>query len=310
LWYRRIRWGRPKAGPSERLRGENATGWAFALPGILLLAVFLLAPLALAVGLSFTDYRMLSPLPTRWVGLQNYTRTIEDVVFRRAVLNNAIFTAVVVPLQTGLALVLALLVNEKLRGITVFRTIFFAPVVTVLAVASTVWRLLYDPDLGMINAFLRMISAGHLHSDWLMSTKMALPAIILMSIWQGAGFQMIIILAGLQGISGELYEAAEVDGATAFQRLRDITLPQLRNTLIFVATITTILAFRLFDQVFIMTQGGPLNSTQTMVYRLVETGFLMDHVGQASAIAVIFFLIVLAITLFSRLIFREEAARR
>jgi multiple sugar transport system permease protein len=306
-----LRTRKPRPGAVSRVRRklrstDSVAGWTFSLPATALIAVFLILPFVLAILLSFTNYRLLSPLPTRWVGWQNYTRTFEDPIFRRALINNCIFTVVVVPLQTALALLLAILVNQKLRGITIFRTIYFAPVVVVMAVAATVWRLLYDPDQGLINAFLRMISAGQLHSDWLMSTKMALPAIMLMSIWQGAGFQMIILLAGLQAIPQELYEAAQVDGATTWQQFRCITLPQLRNTLTFVVTISTILAFRLFDQVYVMTRGGPLNSTETMMLRLVDVGFNEQKIGQASAIAVIFFLIVLAVTLVSRLLIREE----
>ena len=172
------------------------------------------------------------------------------------------FVIIVVPLQTALALWLATLVNQKLRGVTVYRAIFFTPVVVIMAVAATVWLLLYSPDRGLANAFLGFGLFGAIESEFLDSTTWALPSIMFMSIWQGVGFQMIIILAGLQEIPDELYEASSIDGATRWEQFRYVTLPMLRNTLIFVVTVTTILAFRLFDQVWVMTRGEPLGQHQ------------------------------------------------
>ena len=210
------------------------------------------------------------------------------------------------PAQTGLALWLAVLVNRRLKGTAFYRTVYFAPVVTVLAVAATVWRLLYEPDTGAVNGILSLISFGQLQSDWLRSTSMAMPAIIIMSLWQSVGFQMVILLAGLQGIDTNLYEASAIDGASRWQQFRYVTLPGLRNQLIFVATITAIFSFRLFDQVYIMTKGGPRDATQTMLLRLVDVGFGQQQIGRGSAIAVVFFLIVLAITLVQRRLLRQE----
>lgn len=298
-------------GHTQRLRSQSppvpplATAGAFLLPGGLLLLLFVVIPFLLAVAFSFTDLRLVSPLPVRFVGLRNYVRTLTDPVFQRALWNNFLFVFVVVPVQTALALGLALLVNQKLRGVRVFRTIFFAPVVTVMAVAATVWRLLYQPE-GLINAILGFFSAGPVDLNWLHNSHAALPAIMLLSVWQGVGFQMIILLAGLQEIPGELYEAAAMDGAGAWRQFVHVTLPQLRNTLIFVVTVTTILAFRLFDQVYVLTNGGPLDSTQTMMLQIVKVGFSQQRIGQASAIAVIFFLIVLGVSLVQRFLVREE----
>ena len=162
-------------------------------------------------------------------------------------------------MQTGLALALALLLNRPLQGMSVFRTFFFMPVVFPMALVAVIWKLIYSrDDLGMLNAFLNGISFGHLGPyDWLGNTKTALLSIIILSIWQGVGFQMIILLAGLQGIPASLYEAASIDKANRWQQFRNVTVPGLRNTLIFVALVTTIFAFRLFDQVYILTQGGP-----------------------------------------------------
>lgn len=295
---------------AQRRRGRSRSslaGWLFSAPGLLLLAVFTVTPFLLAAYLSFTNERLISPLPTRWVGGDNYAATLTDPTFWTALFNNVVFVVIVVPIQTAFALWLAVLVNSRIRGRIVFRSIYFLPVVTVMAAAAVIWTLLFNPN-GLINAVMETVTFGAFAPDWLNSTTWALPAIMIVSIWQGVGFQMIILLAALQDVPGELYEAAALDGAGAWQQFRNVTLPGIRNGLIFVVTVTTILAFRLFDQVWIMPQtpGGPLNATRTMMLEMVETGYGQQQVGRGSAIAVIFFLIVLLITLVQRRLIREE----
>jgi multiple sugar transport system permease protein len=297
--------GRRWHGPGRL--GDAIWGYLFSLPALALLLAFLAIPFGLAIYLSVTSQRLASPLPVEFVGLENYSRIFGDGDFWQAFRNNLVFAAVVVPVQTGLALWMAVLVNKAIRGVRIFRAIFFLPVVTVLAVAATIWFLLYDPTSGLANGFLRLVTFGALESDWLESTSMALPAIMIMSIWQGAGFQMVILLAGLQDIPEELYEAASIDGARRRQQFLYVTLPLLRNTLIFVVTITTILAFRLFDQVWVMTRGGPLGATNTMLVELVNVGYERNQIAQASAIAVVFFTIVLLLTLIQRRLVKEDA---
>jgi multiple sugar transport system permease protein len=176
----------------------------------------------------------------------------------------------------------------------VFRTIYFSPIVTPLVVVAVVWSFLYNPGQGLINEFIRAISFGHLGSyNWLSNPELALPAIMLLSIWQGVGFQMVVYLAGLQGIPESLYEAARVDGAGRWHQFWHITLPQLRNTIIFVLIATTILSFKLYTQVEVMTQGGPENATATVVWYIVHQSIHNVRIGYASAIAVVFFLILL-----------------
>lgn len=294
--------------PTPSAKRRSWAGLWFASPGLLLLLLFLVAPFLAAVALSFTSERLASPLPTRFIGLENYVTTLGSESFREAFVNNVWFTAIVVPVQTAIALGLAMLVNQRLRGIKVFRAIYFAPIVVVMTVASTVWLLLFSPERGLFNTVLSVISFGTLQSDWLQSTTMALPSIMMMSIWQGVGFQMIILLAGLQDIPGDLYEAAAIDGAAPWQRFAFVTLPQLRNTLVFVVTVTMILAFRLFDQVWVMTRGGPLGSTNVMMLEMVQVGFEEQRIGRASAIAVVFFLIVLVLTLVQRRFLHESDA--
>jgi multiple sugar transport system permease protein len=301
--------------PRRRLdalrRSEALTAWIFSAPAIILLIVFLVIPFFMAIGLAFTDQRLLpNPnLPTRFVGLRNFIRLADDEAFLRGLLNNFYFTAVVVPIQTSFALLLAILVNQKLRGMNFYRTIYFGPVVTSMVVVGVVWTFLYNPGKGLINAFIQAISFGQLGPyNWLLNTKLVFPAIMLVSIWQGVGFQMVIYLAGLQEIPGDLYEAADVDGANKLQQFFYVTLPQLRNTTLFVVLATTILAFRLFDQVKVMTDGGPQNASTTTILYAIEQGWGQLKVGYASTITVIFFLIVLGVSLIQRRFLREERA--
>jgi len=292
-------------------RNEAIMAWLFSAPALLLLTVFLLIPFIMAFILAFTDQRLIpNPnLPTQFVAFRNFVRLFKDETFHRALLNNFLFATVVVPLQSGFALLLAILVNQRLRFVNVFRTIYFSPVVTTMVVVAIIWTFLYNPGEGLINAFIQTVTFGRLGPyDWLTNTKLAFPAIMLLSIWQGVGFQMVIYLAGLQDIPDELYEAAQVDGANRWQQFWNITLPQLRNTTIFVVIATTILAFKLFDQVWVMTKGGPQEATMTTMIMVYREGFKQLKVGYASAIAVVFFLIVLGISLLQRVFLREERA--
>ncbi len=285
-----------------------AAAWAFAAPAALGLAAFVALPFVLSVALALTNLRLGSPLPLEFVGLEQYRRLFADPAFQRALLNNALFAAVVVPLQTMLALALALLLNQPLRARALFRTLFFLPVVFPLSLVSVVWVLIYAPGPdGMFNALLEVLTLGAwTPRDFLHDPHWALPAIMLTSIWQGTGFQMVILLAGLQGIPATLYEAAAIDGAGPWARFRHVTLPGLRNTLIFVALVTTILAFRLFDQVQIMTHGGPRNATTTLMFEAVQAAFARQQVARGAAITVVLFLVVLGLTLLQRRIGRER----
>jgi multiple sugar transport system permease protein len=289
-------------------RALISAGTWFALPALAGLLVFVALPFVLAIGLAFTNLRLGSPLPLEFVGLTQFTRLFADAAFIRALWNNVLFALMVVPLQTLLALGMALLLNQPLRGRGVFRTLFFMPVVFPLALVSVVWILIYAPGPdGMLNSFLQAVSFGHWQSrDFLHHPWLALPAIMLTSIWQGVGFQMVIVLAGLQGIPAELYEAARIDGAGRWQRFWHITLPQLRNTLVFVMLVTTILAFRLFEQVQIMTHGGPRHATTTVMYQAVQAAFTRQQVARGAAITVIFFLVVLLVTAVQHRLARQE----
>jgi multiple sugar transport system permease protein len=279
------------------------------------LIAFVAVPFVYAVVLSFYNLRLGSPQPATFFGLENYRRLFTDPdlsgPFLRALFNNLTFALVVVPLQTGLALTIALLLNRKLKGIGVFRAFFFMPVVFPMALVAVVWRLiLARSDQGMLNALLSHLTFGHWGAfDWLGSAATAMGSVIALSVWQGVGFQMVIILAGLQAIPTELYEAARMDRATRWQQFRHVTIPGLRNTLVFVAMLTSVLAFRVFDQVYILVRGGGLNedASRTVMYQAVTTAFDNGNIGRASAITVIFFLIVTALTLVQRRIVRPES---
>lgn len=287
---------------------DAVTAWVFSTPAIILLVVFLVTPFIMAIGLAFTDQRLIpNPnLPTQMVALRNFVRMFQDEAFVRGLLNNFYFVIVVVPVQTSLALFLAILINQKLKGVNFYRTIYFAPVVTSMVVVAIVWTFLYNQN-GLINSFLQSVSFGTLGPyDWLRNTRLVFPAIMVLSIWQGAGFQMVIYLAGLQEIPADLYEAAEVDGANKIQQFLYVTLPQLRNTTIFVVVATTILAFKLFDQVKVMTDGGPQNASMTTMVYIIEQGWGQLKVGYASAVSVVFFIIVLFVSLLQRRFLREE----
>ena len=286
---------------------ELSAGLLMTTPAVAALVLFVALPFLLAVAFSFTNLRLGSPLPVEFVGAEQFRRILADPDFRQALLNNAVFAAVVVPLQTTLALVAALLLNQRYPAIAVFRAGFFLPVVFPMALIAVVWELIYAPGpTGTLNAFLHQVTFGAWEArDFLRDPLFAMPAIIALSIWQGMGFQMVIILAALQAIPAPLYEAAALDGAGGWGRFAHITLPQLRNALAFVVIVTTILAFRLFDQVQILTQGGPEGRTTTVLYEAVTAAFTRQQIARASAMSVVFFSVVLALTLLWRRWIRE-----
>lgn len=281
--------------------------WAFLAPAFILLLVFLITPFVMAFLLSFTNQRLISPLPTRFIGVENYARLLGDADFWKALRNSSVFAGVVVPLQSAFALFLATLINKRLRGINIFRGIYFVPTVITMVVVCVIWYFMLLYPEGLINTLIPGITFGSVGpNDWLRNPTLALPTIMLISIWQGVGFQMVIYLAGLQGIPGELYEAARIDGANSWQRFWNITMPGLRNTHIFVLVTTTILAFKLFTQVEVLTQGGPLGATNTLVRYIMVSGYRELRVGYASAASVLFVLVVLVISILQRKLVTEE----
>ncbi|WP_245293230.1 carbohydrate ABC transporter permease [Mongoliimonas terrestris] len=277
-------------------------------PAGLLIFVFIIAPFLLSLGLSFTNQRLVpNPnLPTSFQGFSNYLRLFGNAEFWQSFRNTFTFALLVVPLQSALALGAAMLVNSRLPARNVFRGIFFLPTVLTMVVVVVIWSNLFQIN-GFFNAVIQAVTFGaHPGFDWLANPALAMPSIVLVSVWQGFGFQMVIYLAGLQGINPELYEAARVDGASRWQEFWAVTMPGLRNTHIFVVVTTTILALKLFAQVDLLTKGGPLGSTQTVVRLIYETGFRKGQVGVAAALSVVFFLVVLAISVGQRVFLKED----
>jgi multiple sugar transport system permease protein len=305
----------PKSGlrtdtPATRKRAgrgrEGLTGALMVSPAILLLLVFFFVPVGLCFALAFTNARLISPEPARIIGFENFSRLFGDPVFWKSLRNTLYFAVVVVPLQSGFALLLALLINARIRGVNLFRTLYFVPVVTSIVVVSILWRFMYQPD-GLVNNLLQTLSFNVVQgTDWLNNPTAAMPAIMFMSIWQAVGFHMVIWLSGLQTIPGELYEAAELDGADKWQQFRYITWPGLKATRTFILVTITISALSLFAQINVMTQGGPLDRTATVVFQAVRVGYGQQETAYASTISLVFFVLVLTVSLVQRYLTRER----
>lgn len=292
---------------SAALRKEARMAWLMSSPALLLLALFMGVPILLTFVLSFTNARLISPDPPSFVGLGNFTRAFaHDPTFLRSLGNTAFFAAVVVPCQSGLALALAVLVNQKVRGVTAFRTMIFMPVVTSMVVVSILWSFFYEEN-GLFNSMLNTLTGGGWTAiAWLNNPGSAMPAIIVLSIWQAVGLHMVIWLAGLQMIDPALYEAASLDGVNAWQEFRYITWPGLHSTMVFILVTITIAALGLFVQVDVMTGGGPQDATSTLVYHAVRKGYREQDMGYGSAISLIFFILVLTISLIQRRLTKED----
>lgn len=291
---------------------DQRAGMLMSLPALILLIAMVVVPFIMAFVLSLFNVRLDNARPPTFMGFEQYRRILFDPdlspIFWRSLINNFTFALIVVPVQTALAVALAVLLNQKLRGIAVFRTFFFLPVVFPMALVAVIWTLIFARDAsGLLNGFLSWVSFGLIPpQDWLGNPALALTSIALMSIWAGVGFQMVIVLAALQDIPPELYEAASIDKATKWQQFMHVTLPGLKNTLIFIILITTIFSLRLFDQVYIMTSGGPNDATTTVMYQAVTSAFLENNVGRGAAMTVVFVIIILLITLVQRRLLRQD----
>ena len=285
--------------------------WAFVTPALLVIGIFFFLPVLAALLVSLTDfdlYALADIRNLRFIGLTNYWRLLQAPAFWQALANTAYFVAAGVPLSLSASLAAALLVNSKLaRFSAVFRTAFFAPVVTTLVAVAVVWRYLLHTRYGMLNYALGRIGVHPI--DWLGDPHWAMPAIILFAVWKNFGYNMIIFLAALQSIPADLYEAARLDGANGWQEFRHITLPSLAPTLLLVSILTMAGYFQLFAEPYVMTQGGPMQSTVSVLYFMYEEGFKWWNLGSASAVAFLLFLLILALTALQlRITRRAEAA--
>ncbi len=256
--------------------------------------VFLVFPMIASLGISFFDWELLTP--PKFAGFKNFADLVGDRVFRDVVVNTLYYTFGLVPLNLIVSLGLAVWLNSRLRGLTLYRTAFFLPVVTVTVAVALIWRWMYEPRAGIIDAGLRAI--GLPGPTWLGDPHWAMPAIIIMSVWKGFGYNMVLFLAGLQGIPTSIYEAATIDGASAWQRFWRITLPLLSPVIFLAVVLTVISSFQVFDQALVMTNGGPANATNTIVLYIYQNGFQYFRMGYASAIAWVLFGVIFLFTLF------------
>jgi len=269
------------------------------MPAFTAIIVFFFLPVIAALFISFTDldiYALGDLSKTRFIGFNNYLRLFEDPLFWTALKNTFYFVLVAGPLSIGISLSAALLLNSKLiRFKGLFRLTYFMPVVTTLVAVAIVWRFIYHPKFGILNYLLSFLGLNPI--DWLGDPIWAMPAIILMSVWKSFGYNMIIFIAGLQNIPEHLYEAAVIEGANRWQQFKSITLPMLAPTTLFVSIITMIGFFQLFAEPYVMTQGGPLNKTLSIVYYMYQEGFRWWNMGYSAAIAFVLFFIILLGTL-------------
>ncbi len=287
---------------------QDLIGWSFAAPFVILFGIFLALPILASFVLSFTSFGLRdleNPIGSTVVGVQNYVDLIADPKFWKSLGNTVYFVVVGVPLTLALGLVIA---NALSRGITRFRTAFrvgyYLPVITSIVAIAVVWRFLLNPDVGLINMLIQ--SVGINGPNWLADPTLAMPSIIAMAIWRNLGFAMVVFIAGMQAIPAVLYEAASIDGAGRWQSFRYVTLPMLRPAILFMLVITTIGYLQLFEEPFVMTDGGPLDATLSVTMYMYQQGFEFFHQGYASAIAYVLFVIVAIVAFLQFKFLREE----
>ncbi len=273
---------------SDLFNKPNIAGILFILPAIVGTFIFIVIPTIASFALSFADWDLLNDI--KYVGLQNYYEIFTDKVFVKILINTFVYSISVTAFGVIIPLVLACILNSKIWFKDFYKTAYFIPFVTPMIVSAIVWEWIFDPNIGCLNQFL------HLHINWLYDTNFAMPALIIVSVWKLIGYNMIIFLAGLTGINSELLEASKIDGANAIQTFTKITIPLLSPTIFFVVIITAISSFQVFDLIYLMTQGGPLDSTNVIVYAIYKNAFEYFRIGKASALAYVLFVIIFILT--------------
>jgi multiple sugar transport system permease protein len=289
----------PRRTGVRRVLHEMRKQWSaylFLAPVFILFAIFTFFSVGYAFYLSFHEWNILEPAKP-FVGLDNYTRLFEDRRFREAIVNTLYYTAVSVPVTIFLGLAVALMLNTTIRARGMFRTFFYLPVVTPLVIASIIWKWVYNGDFGLLNYYLLKLNLIDEPLLWLADPNLAMPSVIITSVWKGVGFAMVVYLAGLQSIPEDYYDAARIDGASGWQRLKDITFPLLSPTTLFLFVISILGSFQVFTQIFIMTNGGPLGKTRTIVWYIYTTAFKDYNMGYAAAMAFALFAMMLVFTL-------------
>ena len=271
------------------INNQNFAGLIFILPALLGTLIFIVIPVIASFGLSFTSWDLLNPI--QFVGLDNYRLIFTEPLFFKILINTLVFAVATSVLGVIIPLVLAAILNSKIRGAEFYKTAYFLPFITPMIVIGIVWQWIFDPNIGILNNVL------HLHIQWLYDTNWALPALIVVTVWKLIGYNMVIFLSGFASIPENLYEAAKIDGANPAQTFLRVTVPMLSPTIFFVIIITAVSSFQVFDLIYLMTQGGPLDSTNVLVYAIYKNAFEFFNVGKASAIAYVLFFIILVLTL-------------
>lgn len=283
---------------------RERSAYVFIAPGVIIFSVFTLAALIFAFYLTFHRWSIIEP-DKPYVGTQNYQDMIHDERFVQSVLNTIYFTGASVPLTMIIGLGLALLLNQPIRGRAMFRTAYYLPVVTPFVVSALLWKWLYNGEFGLFNYYLLRTKIIDEPLLWLSDKDLAMPAVVLMSVWSGVGFSMVVYLAGLQAIPAQLYESAKIDGAGMWRRIRYVTIPLLRPTTLFLLVIGIIGSLQVFTQIFVMTSGGPVNRTTTMVYYMYLWAFKYYDMGYASTLAFALFAMLLVFTALQLRLFRD-----
>lgn len=271
------------------LNTEKYAAWLFILPAVTGILIFIIIPIFFSFGLSFARWDLLNPM--QFAGLDNYKEILTEPLFGKILLNTVVFAFSTSVLGVIIPIILAVILNSKIRGSEFFKTAYFLPFITPMIVIGIVWQWIFDPNIGLLNKVL------HLHINWLYDPHWAMPALIIVSVWKLIGYNMIIFLASLSGISNSMFEAAKIDGANPFETFLYVTIPLLSPTILFVVIITAVSSFQIFDLIYLMTQGGPLDSTNVLVYAIYKNAFEYFNAGKASAIAYVLFVIILILTL-------------
>ncbi|WP_035172027.1 carbohydrate ABC transporter permease [Caldanaerobius polysaccharolyticus] len=276
-----------------RQKKDVIAAYLFLLPNIIGFFVFTIGPVAASLILSFFNWPVLNP-PT-FVGFQNYLELAKDPLFKKALLNTLKYVVEYLPLNIVISLLLASWLSKDIKGITIYRTLFFLPVLSPGVAVASIWRWIYQPEFGLFNGILESI--GIKGPNWLGDVKIAMFSVVLMSVWWGVGYNTVVFMAGIKAIPHTLYEAAEIDGANSIGKFFKITIPLLSPTLFFGIVMTLITSFQVFDQIYIMTNGGPMNATTTLVMYIFQNGFQFFKMGYAAAISWILFIMIFVLTL-------------
>lgn len=271
------------------LYDEKYAAWVFLAPALLGILVFIIIPIFASLYISFLDWDLIN-LP-KFVGLDNYKELFQEKFFWQILYNTIVYAVITTVFGVIIPLVLAVILNEKIKGANLFKTLYFLPYITPMIVLAVVWAWIFDPNYGVFNYIF------HTNIKWLYDTNTAMLALIFVSVWKNIGYNMVLMLAGLQNIPEDIDEAAKIDGAIGIKKFLKITCPLLSPTILFVSIITTISSFQVFDLIFLMTQGGPENSTTVLVYWMYKNAFEFFKIGKASAIAYILFGIILLLSM-------------